>query len=147
GSGNNEKSATGYVGLQNQGATCYMNSLVQQLYLIPPFRKGILSVPYKDDDKEENLLFQFQVMFAYLQESAKKYYDTAPFCHTCKDYDGRPVNTAQQMDANEFFNMLFDKLETHLKDTNQRRLLPHLFAGKLSNQLICQECSHKSERD
>ena len=30
---------TGYVGLKNQGATCYMNSLLQYLYNIPYFRK------------------------------------------------------------------------------------------------------------
>ena len=30
---------TGYVGLKNQGATCYMNSLLQTLYNINQFRK------------------------------------------------------------------------------------------------------------
>lgn len=30
---------TGYVGLKNQGATCYMNSLMQYLYMLPYFRK------------------------------------------------------------------------------------------------------------
>ncbi|KAK4382144.1 Ubiquitin carboxyl-terminal hydrolase 12, partial [Sesamum angolense] len=33
------KKETGYVGLKNQGATCYMNSLLQTLYHIPYFRK------------------------------------------------------------------------------------------------------------
>lgn len=33
------KKETGYVGLKNQGATCYMNSLLQFLYHIPYFRK------------------------------------------------------------------------------------------------------------
>lgn len=33
------KKETGYVGLKNQGATCYMNSLLQTLYHIPHFRK------------------------------------------------------------------------------------------------------------
>uniref|UniRef100_A0A7N2KL14 MATH domain-containing protein n=1 Tax=Quercus lobata TaxID=97700 RepID=A0A7N2KL14_QUELO len=31
---------TGYVGLKNQGATCYMNSLPQTLYHSPYFRKS-----------------------------------------------------------------------------------------------------------
>ena len=31
---------TGYVGLKNQGATCYMNSLLQCLYHLPYFRKA-----------------------------------------------------------------------------------------------------------
>jgi ubiquitin C-terminal hydrolase len=38
------KAAVGqYVGLRNQGCTCYMNSLLQQLFMIPAVREGILS--------------------------------------------------------------------------------------------------------
>lgn len=37
--GYDSKKMTGYVGLKNQGATCYMNSLLQFLYHIPYFRK------------------------------------------------------------------------------------------------------------
>ena len=33
-----ERSLLGYAGLVNLGATCYMNSLIQQLYFIPNFR-------------------------------------------------------------------------------------------------------------
>ena len=33
------KKETGFVGLKNQGATCYMNSLLETLYHIPYFRK------------------------------------------------------------------------------------------------------------
>ena len=38
------KKETGYVGLKNQGATCYMNSLLQPLDHIPYFRKVL--TPY-----------------------------------------------------------------------------------------------------
>jgi uncharacterized UBP type Zn finger protein len=33
------KKATGMVGLKNQGATCYLNSLLQSLYFTNQFRK------------------------------------------------------------------------------------------------------------
>ena len=35
----NSKKETGHVGLKNQGATCYMNSLLQTLYNLNHFRK------------------------------------------------------------------------------------------------------------
>lgn len=55
-----EKSYTGYVGLENLGCTCYMNSTLQQLYMIPEFREAILRIAEdsNNEDPEENLLYQ-----------------------------------------------------------------------------------------
>lgn len=33
----------GFVGLKNAGATCYMNSVLQQLYMVESIRVGILA--------------------------------------------------------------------------------------------------------
>jgi len=57
-------------------------------------------------------------LFANLQESEKKYYDTRPFCGAYKE-NGQPMNTSIQMDADEFFNIFFDRLENVLKGTPQ----------------------------
>lgn len=38
------RSCAGFVGLKNGGATCYMNSLLQQLYMIPGIPESILSI-------------------------------------------------------------------------------------------------------
>jgi len=40
----NEKSKTGYVGIKNLGCICYMNSLLQQFFMIKIFSNGILNV-------------------------------------------------------------------------------------------------------
>jgi len=39
-----EKSSSGFVGLKNPACLCYMNSIMQQLYMIPAFRKAMLEV-------------------------------------------------------------------------------------------------------
>ena len=72
----------------------------------------------KDGQFKDNVLYQLQTMLANLQESEKKYFDTWDFCKSYK-YDGQPVNPSVQMDADEFFNMLFDKLENLVKGTKQ----------------------------
>ena len=39
------RKATGHVGIRNQGATCYMNSLLQTLYATPYFTNAVYQVP------------------------------------------------------------------------------------------------------
>jgi ubiquitin C-terminal hydrolase len=38
---------SGFVGLRNQGATCYLNSLIQALHMTPEFRAGLFSLSPK----------------------------------------------------------------------------------------------------
>lgn len=42
-----------YCGLKNLGAICYMNSMMQQFFMIPAFRYNLLSV---DDNQPEHLV-------------------------------------------------------------------------------------------
>ncbi|XP_045395018.1 probable ubiquitin carboxyl-terminal hydrolase FAF-X isoform X1 [Lemur catta] len=45
----------GFVGLKNAGATCYMNSVIQQLYMIPSIRNNILAIEGTDSDIDDDL--------------------------------------------------------------------------------------------
>jgi len=68
-----ERGLTGFVGLKNLGCICYMNSILQQLYMIPAFRKAIIEVEDRNDDQpsEENVLYQIKCIFAGLMEVEK----------------------------------------------------------------------------
>ena len=50
------RAACGYVGLKNGGATCYMNSVLQQLYMTPGIPEAVLSVD-EDEPNEDRCVF------------------------------------------------------------------------------------------
>ncbi|KAK2196145.1 bifunctional Ubiquitin specific protease [Babesia duncani] len=43
------RTVTGFVGLQNHGATCYMNALLQSLYSISKFRRAVYQLDFEDN--------------------------------------------------------------------------------------------------
>jgi uncharacterized UBP type Zn finger protein len=46
---------SGFLGLENQGATCYLNSIVQNLYMTPEFRSTIFKLTKDDLNYQVNL--------------------------------------------------------------------------------------------
>lgn len=144
-----KKARCGFVGLQNLGATCYVNSIIQQFYMNESFRHGILAAPSGDEDatKQDTLLYQLQALFGNLQESQKRSYNARGFCYAYKDWDGNPMNVAVQMDVDEFFNILFDRLESSVKGTLQEELFKQQYGGKLVQQIKSKDCEHISERE
>jgi ubiquitin carboxyl-terminal hydrolase 7 len=61
------KKETGYVGLKNQGATCYMNSLLQALYHIGTFRRAVYQLPTQNDLPTKSIPLALQRVFYRLQ--------------------------------------------------------------------------------
>jgi ubiquitin carboxyl-terminal hydrolase 9/24 len=144
-----EKSSTGYVGIKNLGCICYMNSLFQQLFMLPTLRNDILSVKNNNpnnEEKEENMLYQLQLLFTGLLKSEKQYVNPKGFCHAFKDWEGNPTNVLEQMDVEEFFNMFMDRLETAIKGNPQDKTVQYHFGGKYTHEMICKGCPHTYER-
>jgi len=75
-----------------------MISFFQQIFMLPSFRYDILSVidPQADKvEKEENMLYQLQTLFAGLLKSEKQYISPKAFCHSFKDWEGNPTNVLE----------------------------------------------------
>lgn len=56
------RTSAGFVGLKNGGATCYMNSLLQQLYMTPGIAEFLLAIDDEEVDEERllmSLIFQY----------------------------------------------------------------------------------------
>jgi ubiquitin C-terminal hydrolase len=84
---------TKYVGLYNLGCICYMNSMLQQFYMTDELRNAILSVQLPADlplvevkgkKHVENVLYQLQRMFSYLNLSDRSDYNIEGFCYSFK---------------------------------------------------------------
>jgi ubiquitin carboxyl-terminal hydrolase 34 len=136
----------GYVGLRNLSNTCYLNSLLTQLYMNAPFRNFLLSSKVQDSDSSQQLLFQTQKLFGFMQESYRRFVDPSDVVASIRTYDDTPIDIHSQMDVDEFYNLLFDRWEGQLVNAAERRKLRSFFGGQLVQQVKSQECEHISER-
>lgn len=66
---------SGYVGLKNAGATCYMNSVLQQLYMQPELRAGLLRCrELEGAEALESIVYHVKSGFESLQRSKMQSY-------------------------------------------------------------------------
>ena len=145
-----ERALSGFVGLKNPGCICYMNSIMQNLYMIPAFRKLIIEVEDRkvgEEPPEDNVLHQVKCIFSGLMEVEKQYFNPKKFCRAFKDYDGSPIDLYVQKAVDEFFNMFMDRIEGLIKGTPQEKVMTNLFQGVFANEFICKDCPHYSERE
>lgn len=56
-----------YVGLVNQAMTCYLNSLLQALYMTPEFRNALYNWEFDGQNETRSIPFQLQKLFLNLQ--------------------------------------------------------------------------------
>jgi ubiquitin carboxyl-terminal hydrolase 34 len=142
---NEIRSPTGYVGLLNPRAICYSNSLVTQLFMNVNFRKFLLGLDVADASSQR-LLSETQSLFANLQNSFRKSADPRPFAACVKGIDGQPIDINIQMDADEFYNLLFDQWEGQMLSPEVKQRFRSFYGGQTVNQIKSKECEHVSER-
>lgn len=137
------------IGLYNYGATCYLNSLLQCLFHILPFRALVFAwcepSTAKDVEGKEamqrTLMYVLRQLFGQMQFSLKSATGPRPLVQTLN------LAEAHQQDAHEFFKLFLSMLsDVYSRQPHPmlRSVIPKMFTGKLQYVTRCKECQYMS---
>ena len=135
-----------FVGLSNQGATCYLNGLLQTLFMTPEFRRALYRLRYSTElhgPTTSSIPYQLQCLFGCLQMGNRKAVDTIGLTKSF-DWDGGEVY--QQQDVQEMTRVLFDQLEKDFKQTPLEDVINLLYAGQQVDYIRCIDVDYETER-
>ncbi|XP_017955960.1 ubiquitin carboxyl-terminal hydrolase 47 isoform X2 [Drosophila navojoa] len=133
-----------YVGLVNQAMTCYLNSLLQALYMTPEFRNALYRWEFDNDNEAKNIPYQLQKLFLNLQTSSKSSVETTDLT---RSFGWDSTEAWQQHDIQELCRVMFDALEHKFKNTKQANLISNLYEGKMNDYVKCLECNTEKTRE
>ncbi|XP_078041593.1 ubiquitin specific protease 47 [Augochlora pura] len=141
------KPETGYVGLVNQAMTCYLNSLLQALYMTPEFRNALYNWEYtggSEKDETTSIPYQLQKLFLNLQTSMRSAVETTALT---KSFGWDSTEAWQQHDIQELCRVMFDALEQKFINTEQADLINRFYEGTMTDYVKCLECGTEKSRE
>ncbi|XP_039225975.1 ubiquitin carboxyl-terminal hydrolase 35 isoform X2 [Crotalus tigris] len=156
------KSDTGKIGLINLGNTCYMNSILQALFMASDFRRSVLNLA---ENNSQPLAAKLQWLFAFLEHSQRP--AISPENFLLASWPPWFSRGAQQ-DCSEYLKYLLDRL--HEEERTGRRicqklkacslvspgdrqpsvnktLVEEMFGGKIKTKIRCLKCLQVSSRE
>ena len=151
-----------YVGIQNGHSVCYLNSVMQQLFMIPSIREHVLQLPCQQAESSVNVvpkqsfLSELKSLFMSLENGrssqgtrsseSDEAVDPLPLCKTIWNplgisdktdrKQGAYLDVGKQMDASEFFSLLLAQLSSSLGSTIPLLQVGRFICGTLCNELF-----------
>ncbi|KAM9319472.1 ubiquitin carboxyl-terminal hydrolase 35 [Gastrophryne carolinensis] len=156
------KSDTGKIGLVNLGNTCYMNSILQALFMASDFRHSVLCL---QDSNSQPLMMKLQCLFAFLEHSQRPAISPESFLASSWPPWFTP---GIQQDCSEYLKYLLDRLHEEEKTGRRisqtltksnlcpqskktllgnRTLIEHMFGGRIITKIRCLKCHNVSTRE
>ncbi len=152
------------MGLKNQGATCYMSSLLQSLYHVPALQRAVYKMPTEQETSmklqrcasqhpavitrqengstQESVALALQRVFYHLRHSNK----SVGTMQLIKSFDKTIFDAFTQHEVQELDRVLCDNLEQKMKGTPVEKEVSRLFCGQLKNFVKCINVNFSSER-
>jgi ubiquitin carboxyl-terminal hydrolase 7 len=125
---------TTLVGIYNEGATCYLASLLQSLYHIPAFRHKIFSM---NAQYEGSILYELQNIFYNLYKGDGTV-SIAPLLHS---FGWSNEESSYQQDVHELLRVLFETIEAKKKG-----VIKNLFSGISIREIKCRKVDYSSKK-
>lgn len=120
------KNNRNFIGIQNQGATCYLASVLQTLYHIPYFTKRVFSIGEKNANLK-TVSGQLQLLFATLFQGNV---NSASTNALLKSFGWSDADAFEQHDVHELLTLLREHLRKKMRGTQATGTIDQLFMGK-----------------
>lgn len=149
----------------HRGATCYLNSLIQTMFMTPEFRKAILAIKGTDlgveyiesgstspqaqnegkvRSKARTIPIELQRLFTTLQT------ETGTGCVSTKkltdSFGWSRGAVSQQHDLSELNLLLMEAIHISLKNTACENLIESTYELKMAQEITCSVCGYVSAR-
>jgi hypothetical protein len=135
-------------GIENLGATCYLNTQLQCLAQNLVFVDGIMSwrpsTENGDSDRMTSIMAQFQDLLLQMKHGPYSTVNTLEFSNALG------LDHFEQQDPNEFSRLFLERMHVSFQDSGNNKnladLLPRLFQGVMVYETTCLVCNTKSKR-